>query len=141
EQKAMGGVSVFPDSTHVNLLNPASYSGLKFTAITVGGSGTFNTMETSNNSEKSKRSSLDYLAVGIPIGKFGVAFGLNPNTVVGYRIQSAATDNSSVSQYTGEGGSNRVFLGGAYRVNDKLDIGLNANYYFGEINTMSRMYT
>lgn len=141
EQKAMGGVSIFPDSTHVNLLNPASYSGLKFTAIAVGGSGTFTTMETSDNSEKSKRSSLDYLAVGIPIGKFGVAFGLNPNTVVGYRIQSVATDNSSVNQYTGEGGSNRVFLGGGYKVNSKLDIGLNANYYFGEITTMSRMYT
>jgi hypothetical protein len=141
EQKSMGGVSIFPDSTHVNLLNPASYSGLKFTAITVGGSGTFTTMETSDNSEKSKRSSLEYLAVGIPIGKFGVAFGLNPNTVVGYRVLNKPTDNTTASQYEGEGGSNRVFLGGAYKVNDKLDIGLNANYYFGEITTISRMYT
>lgn len=141
EQRAMGGVSIFPDSIHVNLLNPASYSGLKLTVITVGGGATFNTMETSARSEKAKRSTLDYLAVGIPMGKFGVAFGLNPNTVVGYRILNRPEDNSIASQYEGEGGSNRVFLGGAYKINDKLDVGLNANYYFGEISTISRMYT
>ncbi|MGE4346977.1 MAG: hypothetical protein AB7D46_06130 [Flavobacteriaceae bacterium] len=140
EQRAMGGIGVFPDSIHLNLLNPASYSSLKLTAITVGGGTTFNQQESSSDSGKTRRTSLDYLAIGIPMGKFGVAFGLNPQTVVGYRIMSINDDNSALSLNSGEGGSNRVFLGGAYQITPQLSFGVEGSYYFGTINTLSRMY-
>lgn len=140
EQKAMGGIGIFPDSIHLNLLNPASYSSLKLTTITVAGETTFNTQETSSDSGKTRRTSLDYLAIGIPMGKFGVGFGLNPQTVVGYRIMSISDDNSSLGLNSGEGGSNRVFLGGAYQITPEWSVGIEGNYYFGTISTLSRMY-
>ncbi len=48
EQRAMGGLGIFPDSIHLNLLNPASYSGLQLTIISVGGQTTFNELKTTN---------------------------------------------------------------------------------------------
>src|SRR5690554_860680 len=140
EQKAMGGIGIFPDSIHLNLLNPASYSSLKLTAITVAGGTTFNKQESSSDSGKTRRTSLDYLAVGIPMGKFGVAFGLNPQTVVGYRIMSFGEDDSTLGLNSGDGGTNRVFLGGAYQINPKLSFGVEGSYYFGTINALSRLY-
>lgn len=140
EQKAMGGLGVFPDSIHLNLSNPASYSALKLTTISMSGGTTFNRQKSDTDSGKAQRTSLDYLAIGIPMGKFGVGFGLTPQTVVGYRIRSVADDNSNTSQYSGEGGSNRVFLGGAYQITPNLSFGVEGNYYFGNINTISNMY-
>ncbi len=138
EQKAMGGLGIFPDSLHLNLSNPASYSSLRLTVISLGGGTTFNQQKSNTDSGKAQRTSIDYLAIGIPMGKFGVGFGLNPQTVVGYRILSES--NTGSSRYTGEGGSNRVFLGGAYQITPHLSFGIEGNYYFGNINTISNMY-
>lgn len=138
EQKAMGGLGIFPDSLHLNLSNPASYSALRLTVISMGGGTTFNQQKSNTDSGKAQRTSLDYLAIGIPMGKFGVGFGLSPQTVVGYRIQSVT--DAGISQYSGEGGSNRVFLGGAYQITPNLSFGIEGNYYFGNITTISNMY-
>lgn len=143
EQRAMGGLGIFPDSIHLNLLNPASYSDLQLTIISVGGQTTFNELKTTDVTEKAKRTSMEYLAVGIPLGKFGAAFGLNPQTSVGYRIESDATQGgtgSMLNKYTGEGGSNRAFVGGSYKVSSNFNIGIDANFYFGKINTSSKKY-
>lgn len=139
EQKAMGGLGVFPDSLHINLSNPASYSTLRLTAITIAGAITFNNQKSDTQSANTQRTSVDYLAIGIPMGKFGVGFGLNPQTVVGYRILSESEQGSS--RYTGEGGSNRVFLGGAYQITPQLSLGIEGSYYFGNINTVSTMFS
>lgn len=140
EQQAMGGLGILPDSIHINLLNPASYSSLKLSVISLGGGTNFNTLSTNETSEKAKRTSLDYLTFGIPMGKFGVAFGLNAQTSVGYRIQSVAEDQINIEQYFGEGGTNRVFTGVAYQVNPKLSIGADLGYNFGQIETTSKYF-
>src|SRR5690606_15912754 len=140
EQQAMGGLGILPDSIHINLLNPASYSSLKLSVISLGGGTNFNTLSTNETSEKAKRTSLDYLTFGIPMGKFGVAFGLNAQTSVGYRIQSVAEDQINIEQYFGEGGTNRVFTGVAYQVNPKLSVGADFSYNFGQIETTSKYF-
>lgn len=140
EQQAMGGLGILPDSIHINLLNPASYSSLKLSVISLGGGTNFNKLSTNETSENAKRTSLDYLTFGIPMGKFGVAFGLNAQTAVGYRIQSVAEDQSNLEQYLGEGGTNRVFAGVAYQVNPRLSIGADLNYNFGQIETTSKYF-
>lgn len=140
EQQAMGGLGILPDSIHINLLNPASYSSLKLSVISLGGGTNFNTLSTNETSEKTKRTSLDYLTFGIPMGKFGVAFGLNAQTAVGYRIQSVSEDFTSMEQYIGEGGTNRVFAGVAYQVTPKLSIGTDLSYHFGQIETTSKYF-
>jgi len=139
EQRAMGGLGILPDSTHINLSNPASYSSLWLTNISLSGTSTFNKQSTNQESATSQRTSLDYLAIGIPMGKFGVGFGLNPQTAVGYKIQTINNDASAGNMFTGEGGSNRVFVGGAYQITPDLSFGIDANYYFGEINTIGRV--
>ncbi len=140
EQRAMGGLGILPDSTHINLLNPASYSTLKLTAISISGGTTFNKMSSDQESATSQRTSLDYLAIGIPMGKFGAVLGLNPQTAVGYRIQTTSEDNTTINRSEGEGGSNRVFLGGAYQITPKLSVGFDANYNFGTIETTNDIY-
>src|SRR5690606_16657585 len=140
EQQAMGGLGILPDSIHINLLNPASYSSLKLTVITIAGGTNFNTLSTDQTSEKAKRTSLDYLTFGIPMGKFGVAFGLNAQTAVGYRIQTVAEDLSNMEQFLGEGGTNRVFAGAAYQVTPKLSVGADLSYHFGQMENTSKYF-
>ena len=73
ENRAIGGLAILPDSIHVNLQNPASYASIKLSTFTIG--GTFNATQFNSNSanEKAQRSSLDYLAVALPMKKFGLA--------------------------------------------------------------------
>lgn len=138
--KAMGGLSIVGDSIHLNLSNPASYSNLKLTTFSIGGTSTFTNFNTSTDSEKAQRTSLDYLAVGLPLGKFGMSFGLMPYSAVGYKVQSiteAADDPDGFErskQFMGDGEINKVFIGTAYKITQKLSLGFNLNYYFGDIN-------
>ena len=39
-----------------------------------------------------QRATLDYLAVGLPMGKLGFGFGLIPYSSVGYKVESIAAD-------------------------------------------------
>jgi hypothetical protein len=128
--RAMGGVGVMQDSIHINLENPASYAGLKQTLFTIGASYNATQMKNNTQSESAKRMAFDYLAVGLPLGKFGVAFGLMPYSSVGFKIDETAINNK---KFDGKGGLNKVFAGVGYQINAKLSIGANMNYHFGTI--------
>ena len=86
ENKSMGGLGIFSDSIHVNLQNPAALGRLRLTTYTVGVSNSTVNMKSDTESSTVNTSSLDYLAVGIPTGKLGFAFGLVPYSSVGYNI-------------------------------------------------------
>lgn len=139
ENRSMGGVSVFNDSIHVNLQNPASFSHLKFTTFTVGANYNDVKLKTDAESEKATRTTIDYLVVAMPISKkFGAALGLLPFSSVGYKIENVNEDSSQPSsKYFGEGGVNRFFGGLGYKFNDNLSIGADINYNFGNISTNS----
>lgn len=140
ENRAMGGISVLADSIHMNIQNPAFYSNLSLTTFTVGGSFSTTRLKSENDKEKAQRSTLDYLAVAFPMGKFSASFGLVPYSSVGYKIVRKPTDEDPVSRsYRGEGDINKVYVAGAYKINDKLSAGLEFGYHFGEIET-SAMY-
>lgn len=134
DARAMGGLAITGDSIAVNLMNPASYSRLFLTTFSVGGTTTFNNLQNDTQKEKAQRTSLDYLAVGIPMGKFGGAFGLMPYSVVGYKIQTSFTDGQGANRFlqqTGSGNINRVFAGLSYNFSKNLSLGLNIEYNFG----------
>jgi hypothetical protein len=136
DAKAMGGLSFANDSLSLNLLNPASYSGLKYVSFGVGATSTFTKLSNSTATEKAKRTSIDYLAIGIPIGsKFGASFGILPYSAVGYKIQSTETVVTQVrtSRFTGDGNINRAYIGAGYTVNKNLSVGLDLQYNFGII--------
>jgi len=142
ENSSMGGLSIYTDSIHINLRNPASYGGspLKFyndegraIKFSVGGSSSNTTLNTDSASEKANSTTFDYLALSFPMGKFGLGFGIMPFTSVGYKLQSIDDSEVITNRYRGEGGVNKAFLGIGYQLTDNLSIGLDASYNFGNI--------
>ena len=140
ENRSMGGLSVMPDSIHLNVMNPATYSSLKLTTYALGGNVSVNKLSSDSQNEKAKRTTLDYLAVGLPLKKLGIGFGLIPYSSVGYNVSNSSTDGTGFrtdNYYRGEGGLNKVFFGFGYQVTKKLSIGADAQYNFGKITTKS----
>jgi len=130
ENRSMGGLSVFNDSIHVNIQNPASYGTLKLTNFTVGASHDRVKLETDTNSDNAKISSLDYLALAFPVSdRVGIGFGIVPYTSVGYRILDM--DQGSASLLNGRGGMNKVFVSAGVSITEELSVGVDANYNFG----------
>lgn len=133
----MGGASVFADSIHVNLQNPASFAGIKMTTYSAGGSFNSARLNAFKGNEKSQRTTLDYLMVAIPLKNSGFGFGLIPYSSVGYKIRNIDAQTNDYKLYEGKGGVNRVFASYAYKVKPHLSIGLSLQYNFGQIETTS----
>ncbi|WP_255571153.1 hypothetical protein [Halomarinibacterium sedimenti] len=131
ENRSMGGIGVYSDSIHINIQNPAGIAGLRLVNYSISGSHRVNTIATSEESQKATTTTLDYLAIGIPMGKFGASFGLIPYTSTGYKLEN--TNGPTTTQYSGEGGLNKAFFALGYEITPELSIGLEANYDFGNI--------
>ncbi len=131
ENRSMGGMSVFSDSIHINIQNPAGVANLKLVNFTSGGSYRYVNQQTKTESQNATSTTLDYLAIGIPMGKISASFGVLPLTAVGYKFESET--DTTLTQYTGTGGLNRVYLAFGYKVTPKLNIGIDANYNFGNV--------
>jgi hypothetical protein len=141
ENRSMAGLSIAPDSIHINLQNPAAFSDLKLTSFSVGGTYASTNQKTNSQSATTKRTALDYLAVGLPLGKLGIGFGLIPFSSVGYKIQNFYEDNIQIkNRYSGEGGLNKVFLGLGYKIIPNLSIGADVHYNFGKIETSNAQF-
>ena len=144
ENRSMGGLSVYTDSIHLNLRNPASYAGnnikvppfsgegrpIKFT---VGGSHISTDLKNNTVSAKASTTTFDYLALSVPIGKLGMGFGLLPFTSVGYKLEFINSEDVLTNRFKGDGGVNIAFLGLGYQITKNLSVGVNANYNFGNI--------
>jgi long-subunit fatty acid transport protein len=142
EMRAMGGISTIPDSTHINLQNPAFYPHLKLTTLTTGATYANYRFKTNSDNEKARRTTLDYLAIGIPMGKFGGGFGLMPYTAVGYKMRTVVNNGdlpATVRRFSGTGGLNKAFLGLGYEISKGFTIGAEFGYYFGHIETNTTM--
>lgn len=137
ENKSMGGISMYSDSIHLNMLNPASLGKLKMTNFNIGGNQKFTTLKTSEEEAKGSTTTLDYIAVGLPMGKLAMSFGLMPYSSVGYKtgFTDPTTAEIGEGRYEGSGGINRGFVAAGYQLTDKLSLGLEVNYSFGKITT------
>ena len=145
EQSSMGGVGVaFGDEYHLNLLNPAANSTLRFTTYAIAVRNTNTWAKDNINKQKAKTTYLSYLAMGIPLSKkAGLTFGLMPNTSVGYSLTSNIYNGNTLSEittYEGEGGTNKVFVGVGVEIFKGLSFGIQGNYIFGNIenNTINK---
>ena len=139
EQISMGGIGVsLQDQYRLNLSNPASLAGLKFTTYTLAIENKNIWAEDSQDKQQGASTYLSYLAMGVPLGEnAGLSFGLLPNTSVGYNLvaNTYSTDSEliEVSAYDGEGGTNRVFLGFGVQIFNGFSVGVQGNYIFGKI--------
>lgn len=135
ENRMMGGISVFSDSIHLNIQNPAGLARLKLTNFSIGASHKYEKQKSNEGEATAATTSVDYVALGIPMGKFGASFGLIPYTSVGYNLTSSGDLFNTT--FVGDGGLNRAFVGLAYSITDDLSFGLDVNYNFGQINNTS----
>jgi hypothetical protein len=142
ENRSMAGLSIAQDTTRINLQNPAGLANLTWTAFTIGAGSNYTKQKSDKVSGTAQKTTLDYLALGIPVSKkFGAAFGLIPYSSVGYRISNTDSDPSQVSKrFNGWGGLNRVFLGVGYKIIPDLSVGVYGYYNFGKIQSNSLEY-
>lgn len=120
------------------LSNPASLANLTYTTYGLGVTNSTLKATDGLNSERSSVTSLSYLALGVPIGdKAGFAFGLQPNTNVGYSLLQEFTDaNDLVTEsnlFSGSGGTNRVFLGYGRKFHKFATVGIEGSFIFGRL--------
>ncbi len=148
ENRSMGGLSIFTDSIHMNLRNPASYVGPNLASypfngesrpvkFTIGGSYSSVNLKSDTGSDETSTATFDYFAVSFPMGKFGLGLGLLPYTSVGYKLESINDSGQIGNRYNGEGGVNKAFVGLGYEISKELSIGLDASYNFGNIKNNS----
>ena len=130
ESRSMGAVGILIDSLQINMQNPATLPGTKFSSFGVG--ATFRPQWTKSGAvtEKAQRTTYDYLTLAIPAGKWGFGLGLHPYSYVGYKI--IKKDEVEAYKYDGVGGLNQTYFALGYRVNSKLTFGANVQYTFGK---------
>ncbi|CAL2084226.1 putative outer membrane protein [Tenacibaculum sp. 190524A02b] len=139
EQSSMGGIGVaLKDSYHLNFTNPAANADLRYATYALGGNLTFLTLKEAQASQSGNSTSLRYVSLGFPIGKkAGFSAGLQPFSSVGYslvnRIYDGSGNISSLTKFTGSGGTNRLYGSFGMYVLDGLSLGLEASFIFGNI--------
>ena len=142
DNRSMGGLSIYSDSIHLNLTNPASFSELKRVNYSLGITYDDLTFKSENANENSNSSNVNYLAVGIPTKYFTFGFGVIPKTSVGYMLENTneTVVPSFVDRYRGEGGVNTAFLTFGFKVLKKIRLGITTNYEFGNLNHITTRF-
>ncbi len=151
ENRSMGGLGIYKDSIHINFKNPATYGDNELTSFnnesrpikfTVGGGHSSTNIESNTRAERANSTTFDYLALSVPVGKFGFGFGLLPFSSVGYEFETRNEANDIDFRYDGEGGVNKAFLAVGYQLSRSLSIGLQVDYNFGNIknNTLNVLF-
>jgi hypothetical protein len=146
ENKSMGGIGVYKDSIHINFKNPATLAGKNLAyynnesrpvTYVIGGNSNHSALKSSTSEGETSTQTFDYLALSVPIGKFGVSLGLLPYTSVGYSLDSFNEVGDISRRYEGSGGINKTFLSLGYPINDNLSVGITTEYNFGKIKNKS----
>jgi len=151
--RAMGGLGYgIRDGRVINPMNPASYSSIDSLTfmMNLGVSGTVNGINNGSTVNYKFKGRVDYVNFQFPLYKsLGLSFGLIPFSFVGYNYisQYAINDPSkkksttTVSQsFDGSGGFTQVYLGLSYDILNRVAIGVNGKYMFGEINNDRMVY-
>ncbi len=143
---AQTGSAMLNDS-YVELINPASWSKLSLTRIEF--SLVLNGIELSDNSNNAYYSDSDFkgFTFAFPIStKYGIGFasGLLPYSRVSYQVvETTNTTDPALSNYTtnftGEGGLSRLFIGASYRLPFDWILGATIEYYFGRQTYLSEV--
>ncbi|QLG45789.1 hypothetical protein [Costertonia aggregata] len=137
ENQMMGGVSMYGDSIHINLRNPAAYSQLALTTYTAGISRRELRLKTFEEQQRTSITTLDYLALGFPIAKkMGMGLGIMPFSSIGYNLTSQSVDQNGstvTNAFTGEGGLNRAYLSLGYEAFKDFRLGATVNFNFGSL--------
>lgn len=139
EEIAMGEMGGALNSEYqMSFTNPATYGSLIYTNYVFSAGNKATSVDDGENVQSSSTAKLTYIALGIPIhGNQGLAFGLMLNTAVGYSLLNSIYDEEDVltetNLFTGDGGTNRAFIGYGYQFPFDLSLGFEVAYIFGGI--------
>lgn len=139
---AMGGVIYgIRSNGQINPGNPASYSTTDSTTFlfdvgVFAQNGTFYQANDNGGTREHKTTgNFEYAAMQFPIMKnMGASIGIMPFSSVGYRFGTKQNIAGGVENiYEGTGGVSEVYAGLAYKLFNRVSLGVNAGYLFGTI--------
>ncbi len=151
-QSALGQtVQGFRRASEINNQNPASYGGLKYTIIEAGFKQSSGDIINTFGSSRIYNYSYGYLSIGIPLSqklRWGLSFGLQPVSSVGYSVASNVTyadatgsmNLPAILQTAGKGGISKFYLGTGIAVLKNLSVGVNVSYMWGQLSTIKSIY-
>ena len=134
----IGGTGIALRSNRmINPLNPASYTGIDSLSMifNAGMSGRFSYFQSPSSSKATNDINFSYIGMNVPVTHWAaIAGGVVPYSFVGYDINYNAEfeDLGSIpTRFTGGGGLSQIFLGGAFKLFDRINLGYNLFYTFG----------
>ena len=135
---SMGGIDTAIDSIEFNINNPASLAKLKTTNYLIGTFYKTTIISDGIAKDNINTANINYIAIGIPVKKFGFGFGVLPYSSVGFNLQTTEEYNMSNSissrLYGADGNINRAFLSIGLPLIKYLSVGATLNYNFGKFN-------
>ncbi|HPT21244.1 MAG TPA: hypothetical protein PLR88_04795 [Bacteroidales bacterium] len=139
--RGMGGTGIaFLSGTTLNILNPASYSGIDslVSIFELGFSGNYTSFDTNEDYKSMFNGNLKYFTMGFRTSpRLATSFGFVPYSTIGYNINSLSGIENSYAEYyetfSGEGGVNKFYLGNSYKLTKNLSLGINAVFLLGNV--------
>jgi hypothetical protein len=138
-QRGMGGIGYgLRNSQMINPLNPASYSSVDSMTfmLDLGLQGQMGRYKDGDLQATRYNAGLEYIAIQIPLAKgLGMGVGLEPVSYVGYQYGDTTSQSNALvnRNYTGSGGLSKVYATLSYSLFNRLSLGINAGYLFGDI--------
>lgn len=143
-RQSMGDLAIsVADFDYVNTLNPAGWNRLSRTRLEFAGFYSRVYLSTNSNSENygdGAFSGFTFAFPASPLYGVAVAIGLVPYTRVSYFVKDAVQSQAANYniEYEGDGGLSKLFAGSSYRLPFGMSIGASFDYYFGNVNYISR---
>lgn len=147
---SMGGLTTaFRDRYAINSFNPASYTVLihdqdSLPMLFNGGfKGNYSSQKSTTQTSNRFSGSLNSFSFAFKAAEnWGMAFGLQPYSSVGYNLETSFPIDSLANysaKYEGSGGFNKFWMGHAVELFDHLSIGANVSYIFGSLTQTRRI--
>lgn len=145
----MGGLGyAVRDNQFISFENPASISRITMTRLELGTKINNSFLNDANESSSDMSAYFSGLGIAFPVSPAnGIVFalGLTPYSVVQYESEEVLRNGNLPGEeytylYSGEGGLSRAFITGTYHVPLGFDIGMSAEYMFGEMAYRSNLY-
>jgi hypothetical protein len=148
EQRAMGGLAIANrNPSSINAVNPASYTSVDSLTFMfdMGFTGLLSRFSDVSGTNQKFTSNLEYISLQFPLKNWmAVSAGLLPFSFSGYsfyRADSVAVYHPTIKDqyasytqsYSGSGGISQVYAGMSFTLFDRLALGVNAYYMFGEV--------
>lgn len=135
QNAAMGNTGIgLKSNSHLNILNPASYSAIDSMSFyfEAGITGYTQTFKAGPEKEKYNNIDFSYFAMGFPITrKIHTSWGLRPFSNSGYKFEFS--DETTLNRAIGTGNLTSAYGGLSYAPAPNLSLGIHGTYLFGNI--------